>query len=161
VAGAKLVFRSTYLLPIVGLYELANTCIDYIFTVMSSQAFASRDAMAAYQGRVSFIASIGGLLTQLFAVSWIHRRLGLKAGLLVLPLTLLVGSLVFLFRMAKWVSGILLILYGVYLADRGFDLRFLSGVAVAARYFQQFGNPRPHGGVSVSAPLLGRWGSWV
>jgi AAA family ATP:ADP antiporter len=202
IAGAKLVLRSPYLLAIVGivgLYELASTCIDYIFTVMSSQAFSSRDAMAAYQGRVQFIASFGGLFTQLFVVSWVHRRLGLKAGLLALPVTLLAGCLafalapglllisvvlgaeatlqytinqnskevlytptdretrykakafidMFVFRVAKGVSGILLILYGFYLADRGFDLRFLAGcavvlilgwlasVVVAARHFQR------------------------
>jgi AAA family ATP:ADP antiporter len=113
-AGARMVAGSSYLIAIagmVGLYELVSTNLDYVFTTMADANFPSRDAMAAYQGRVFFWANLGALVMQIGLVSWIHQRLGVKAGLLVLPLILLVGSALFA------AEPMLLVISGVIGAD--------------------------------------------
>lgn len=98
VDGARIVAGSRYLVSIaaiVGLYELVSVTVDYVFTTLSDATFADREAMAAYQGRVFFFANLAALLIQVFLVSWVHRKFGVKAGLVVLPAALLVGNAVF------------------------------------------------------------------
>jgi AAA family ATP:ADP antiporter len=114
-AGARLVAGSPYLLSIAGVvlvYELISTNVDYIFNALSDQAYPDRDAMAAFQGKVFFWANLGALVTQVFAVSWVHQRLGVRAGLLVLPLVLLVGSVAFMGEPMLIVASLLIGLEG-------------------------------------------------
>jgi len=70
--------------------------MDYQFNASTSQAFASRDAMAAFQGKVFFVAQIVAFLVQIFVTSTVHKKFGVIIGLCFLPLALLTGSIAFL-----------------------------------------------------------------
>lgn len=97
--GIYVVLRSKYLLcivSIVGFYEIVSTIIDYQFADALSKIFVSRDEMAAFHGKVFFIAQIGSLLVQLLITPYILNRHGLFPALLFLPLSLLLGSVTFL-----------------------------------------------------------------
>jgi AAA family ATP:ADP antiporter len=93
--GAREVFRSPYLLAVLGIvvmYEVISTALEYQFSADASAVFARRDAMAAFQGKVFFAAQIGALVIQIVLTTFVHRRFGPTAGLVVLPAILLVGS---------------------------------------------------------------------
>jgi len=97
--GVSAVFQSKYLLSIVaivGLYEIVSTIIDFLFTSTVSAAFPARDAMAAFQGKVFFVAQIASLLVLIGLTPYIHKHHGIMAGLLFLPVALLIGSVTFL-----------------------------------------------------------------
>jgi len=97
--GIQVVFKSKYLLgvaAIVGIYEIVSTVTDYQFNASSAAAFSDATTMAAFQGKVFFVAQIVAFLIQFFLTSVVHRKFGIVLGLLFLPLALLTGSAMFL-----------------------------------------------------------------
>ena len=98
--GGRTLLGSRYLIgiaAIVGIYEVVSTHIDYQFNTAVSAAIADRDAMSAYLGNVFGWANFAALVIQLLLTSYVHRRFGVLYGLLFLPVTLLFGSVIFLF----------------------------------------------------------------
>lgn len=96
--GIILVFRTRYLFAIVlivGIYEVVSTNLDYQFNFASSQAFSDPTQMASYQAKVAFYANLASLFVQLILTTWILRSKGVMTALLVLPVTLLLGSAAF------------------------------------------------------------------
>lgn len=97
--GARLVFRSSYLTAIVlivGLYEMCSTIMDFQFTA-SIEHYVTDPAMQGVVFSTVFtITNITSLVVQLFLTSFIMTRFGIATALLVLPITMLLGSAGFL-----------------------------------------------------------------
>lgn len=117
IEGAKLVFRSKYLISIVGivgLYEIVSTLLDFQFT--STIAHYLEGAEIGRQFSTMFaITNWVSLLVQLFLTSFIMTRFGLKTALMILPLMAMIGSLAFMAFPVLWVGSFL------NTADNGFS----------------------------------------
>jgi len=99
ISGAKLTFKNSYLLYIVGivmLYEISSNLIDYQFSYAASAAFPETTQLSAFLGKLSSGVNVASLFFQVFLTTWILRRFGPRVGLLVLPLVLGLGSLTYL-----------------------------------------------------------------
>ncbi len=117
-AGARLVFRSSYLLSIVaivGLYELVSTVVDFQFT--SAIVAFSESESARGQNFANFYAATTWLsmFVQLFMTSFVMRRFGLATALLVLPCAIAMASTGFLLAPTLLLGGLLTV------ADNGFS----------------------------------------
>jgi AAA family ATP:ADP antiporter len=96
--GAKLVFRSRYLLAIVaivGFYEMVSTIMDFQFSA-SVEHFVAGANIGEHFSRVFAITNVSAMLVQLVFTSFIMTRLGIGTALLVLPIAALGGSAGFL-----------------------------------------------------------------
>lgn len=106
-AGARLVFRSRYLLAIVamvGLYEMVSTILDFQFTATVEHFVEDTGEHFATMG---VITNVFALAVQLFATSFIMTRFGLGAALLVMPAAIVGSSAVFLAIPALWIGSAL------------------------------------------------------
>lgn len=107
--GARLVFRSRYLLAIVaivGFYEIVSTIMDFQFTA-SVEHFVAGGATGAYFSHVFAITNVLAMLIQLFFTSFIMTRFGVGTALLVLPAAALCGSVGFFLFPALLTGSIL------------------------------------------------------
>src|SRR5215831_17437325 len=107
--GARLVLRSPYLLSIAGIvaiYEVASTMVDFQFTATVSHSLDGA-AIGRQLSRVFAITNAVSVIVQLFLTSYLLTRFGVPVALLVLPATMLMGSVVFLASPSLW-SGSLL-----------------------------------------------------
>lgn len=117
-AGARLVFRSSYLLSIVaivGLYELVSTVVDFQFT-NAILAFSASEADVG-QNFANFYAATTWLsmFVQLFLTSFVMRRFGLAVALLVLPCSIALASTGFVLLPGLLFGGLLTV------SDNGFS----------------------------------------
>ncbi len=88
IEGAKLVMQSTYLAAIVGImafYEMASQMMDYQISFMMENLSGVTATQAAFVD-VRLYTNVLSVIVQFFLVSFVMRRLGLVAALLVLPL---------------------------------------------------------------------------
>jgi len=98
VEGARLVFRSKYLLGIaavLGLYEMVSNIVDFQLAVVVEEqvtAASERDAIFGLIGQATSLVSIG---VQLFLTSFVMKRYSVKAALLFLPVAILGGTVGF------------------------------------------------------------------
>ncbi len=109
-AGARLVFRSRYLLSIVaivGLYELASTILDFQFTAAVVEFAGGEDERDQYFASVFAITNWLSMIIQLLLTSFVMRRFGLATALLVLPCAIAVSSMGF-FAVPALLTGSLL-----------------------------------------------------
>lgn len=105
--GARLVFRSPYLLSIVaivGLYEIVSTIMDFQFTSTIAH-YLEGPAIGKQFATVFAITNIGAMLVQLFLTSFIMSRFGVGVALMVLPVALLGGSAAFMALPILWVGS--------------------------------------------------------
>jgi ATP:ADP antiporter, AAA family len=96
--GARLVFRSPYLLSvaaIVALYEIVSTTMDFQFTATVAH-YLEGDAVGRQFTTVYAITNVLALIVQLFFTSFVMTRFGVGVALLVLPVAVLGGSAAFL-----------------------------------------------------------------
>ena len=115
--GARLVWRSPYLLSIVavvGLYEVASTIVDFMFTSTVSH-YLDGPAIGLHFSRVFAITNWVSMVVQLFLTSFIMSRLGVGAALLILPVAVASVSAGFLAFPILWVGSFL------NTADNGFS----------------------------------------
>lgn len=87
VEGARLVWRSSYLLAIVaivGCYEIASTLLDFMFT-STVVHYRSGPEVGAYFARVFSITNWASMLVQLFVTSPVMTRLGIGVALAIQP----------------------------------------------------------------------------
>lgn len=115
--GARLVFRSKYLLSIVaivGLYELASTITDFMFTTTVTHYLSGPDIGRQFS-RVFALTNWVSMLVQFFLTSLVMTRLGMATALMVLPVALLTGSAAFLAVPILWTGSLL------NTADNGFS----------------------------------------
>jgi AAA family ATP:ADP antiporter len=117
IEGAKLVFRSPYLLSIVGivgLYEIVSTIMDYQFSATIAH-YLDGPAIGRQFATQFAITNVVGLVVQLFLTSFVMTRFGIGAALLVLPIVALGGSAAFMAVPVLWVGSLL------NTADNGFS----------------------------------------
>ena len=117
IEGARLVFKSRYLLSvvgIVGLYEIVSTVLDYQFTETIAH-YLDGDARGAQYATVYAITNWTAMFVQLFLTSFIMRKLGMMRALLVLPMIMLVASLGYMAVPILWMGSLL------NTADNGFS----------------------------------------
>lgn len=107
--GAKLVFRSRYLLAIVtivGLYEIVSTILDYQFTATVNHYVAKAD-LDNHFSTVFLITNLFALGVQLLITPTIMQRFGVRVALLVMPAAILMNSVAFLALPILWVGSLL------------------------------------------------------
>lgn len=98
VEGARLVWRSPYLLAIVaivGCYEIASTLLDFMFTATVVH-YLSGPAVGAQFAWVFSVTNWTSMLVQLFLTSTIMTRFGVGTALGVQPVALTTAALGFL-----------------------------------------------------------------
>ncbi len=104
--GARMVFRSRYLLAIVGLvglYEFVSQILDYQFTATVTHYVAG--STGAHFSTVYAITNLVALVVQLFVTANVMSRFGVKAALLVMPLMILGASWLFLLLPILWIGS--------------------------------------------------------
>ncbi len=118
IAGARLVFRSSYLLSIaavVGLYEIASTILDYQFTTSIVHFVEDEAAQRQHFASVFAFTNWVSMFVQLFLTSFVMRRFGLGVALLILPFSILAVSSGFFILPSLWIASAL------NTADNGFS----------------------------------------
>jgi AAA family ATP:ADP antiporter len=107
--GAKLVFRSRYLLAIVaivGLYEITSQVLDFQFTATVAH-YLDGPAIGQHYATIFAISNCVAMLVQLFLTSYIMTRFGLRTALLILPAAIALGSAGFLAVPILWAGSLL------------------------------------------------------
>ena len=107
--GARLVFRSKYLLAIVGIvaiYEIVSTILDFQFSSTIAH-YLDGPAIGQQFATVFAISNVTALVVQLFLTTFIMRRFGLTVALLVTPAVMIFGSVGFLAVPILWVGSLL------------------------------------------------------
>ena len=115
---ARLLLQSRYLLllvALVGLNKIAATLIYYQFNPFIEQAFPDVDAKTTFTGIFLGGINVLAFIVQFFFTSWTLRRWGLLWALLILPLSLLVGSTGLLLFPVFWIAA------SMELTDRSLD----------------------------------------
>ncbi len=118
IEGAKLVFKSKYLLAIVGIvgfYEILSTVMDFQFSATIEHYLHTEEAIGKQFATVFSITNIVALVVQLFLTSFIMTKFGLTVALLILPCAIMFGSFTFLAFPILWVGSFL------NTADNGFS----------------------------------------
>ena len=108
IEGAKLVFRSRYLLAIVaivGFYEIVSTIMDFQFTASVEHFVAG--STGAHFSLMYAITNASAVIIQLVCTSFIMTRFGVGIALLVLPIAALGGSSGFFIFPALWTGSFL------------------------------------------------------
>ncbi len=109
VEGARLVFRSRYLLSIVaivGLYEIVSTVMDFQFSSTVGH-YLDGPAIGRHISTVFLITNLTAMLVQLFLTSFVMTRAGVGVALLVLPVAALGGSGLFMVFPLLWFGSFL------------------------------------------------------
>ncbi len=109
--GARLVWNSRYLLAIVGImacYEAVSQIMDYQFK-RQAELLSGVVTTQAFIANVYFYANAISVLVQLFLVSFLLQKFGVKTALMVLPLAMLGSSAAFLAVPTLFVSSLLVI----------------------------------------------------
>ncbi|MFH1372213.1 MAG: Npt1/Npt2 family nucleotide transporter [bacterium] len=108
--GAKLVFRSRYLLAIVavvGLYEIASQVLEFQFTQTLTHYLKENDDFTRHLSTWYAVQNIVSMFVQLFLTSFVMTRFGVKTALLILPVIILGASAGFLVFPILWVGSFL------------------------------------------------------
>jgi AAA family ATP:ADP antiporter len=107
--AGKLVFASKFLLSIVaivGLYEIVSTTIDFQFSSTISH-FLDGPAIGVQFATIFLITNCVAMFVQLFLTSFIMTRFGVKTALIILPIAMIFGSLMFLALPILWIGSFL------------------------------------------------------
>ena len=107
--GARLVFRSKYLLSIVaivGIYEMVSTIMDFQFSATVAH-YLEGDAIGKQFVRVFAFTNRFAFLVQIALTSFVMTRFGVGSALLFLPVAALCGSAAFLCFPVLWVGNAL------------------------------------------------------
>lgn len=115
--GARLVFRSRYLLSIVGivgLYEMVSQIMDFQFTETIAH-YLDGEAIGQQLALGYLIGNLTALAVQLFVTSFVMTRFGVSVALLFLPVAALTWSTVYLLVPVLWVGTLL------FTMDNGFN----------------------------------------
>jgi AAA family ATP:ADP antiporter len=108
--GARLVFRSRYLLAvlgIVGLYEVVSTVMDFQFSWAVTHFLDGEASIRRHLAHIFLVTNVVSMLVQLFVTSPVMKRLGVTAALLVPPLSAGLGSMAFALVPGLWVGSLL------------------------------------------------------
>lgn len=98
VEGARMVFKSPYLLSIAGLvgcYEIVSNIIDFQLSASVERYISASLERDQFFGLLGQIQSSASILIQMFLTSFIMRRFGVGAALTLLPASIMLGSIGF------------------------------------------------------------------
>ncbi len=98
VEGARMVFKSPYLLSIAGLvgcYEIVSNIIDFQLSASVERYISASLERDQFFGLLGQIQSSASILVQMFLTSFIMRRFGVGAALTLLPASIMLGSIGF------------------------------------------------------------------
>jgi len=93
--GARMVLKSKYLMAIVGilaLYEFCSQILDFQFSTVLVANLSHLRNVQAYLGKLYLVTNILSLVVQVVLTSYLLRRFGPRAGLIVLPLVMALSS---------------------------------------------------------------------
>ncbi|MEH6407088.1 MAG: Npt1/Npt2 family nucleotide transporter, partial [Leeuwenhoekiella sp.] len=93
----------TYLALIVGLSVIIAKLVDFQFSDFASRAIPDSDDLASFFGFWFSTSNLASLVIQLFLTNRVVERLGVNSSLLILPLGIALGSLLFLTVPELWV----------------------------------------------------------
>ncbi len=115
--GARIVLKSRYLLPIVGIvmiYEIVSTILDFQFT--SSVTFFLNGAdIGRHFSSVYALTNVLAVGVQLFLTGFVLTQYGVTAGITLLPILVGLGSVGFVALPMLWTGSLLSIV------DNGFN----------------------------------------
>ncbi len=98
VEGAKLVFSSKYLLAIaamLGIYEMVSNIVDFQLSAAIALGVESGLETDSYFGLVGMITNIAAVFVQMFLTGLIMINFGVGIALLLLPVSIALGSVGF------------------------------------------------------------------
>ncbi|MGF1669532.1 MAG: NTP/NDP exchange transporter [Balneolaceae bacterium] len=98
VEGAKLVFQSKYLIAIaamLGIYEMVSNIIDFQLSAAIALGVEGGLERDAYFGLVGMITNIAAVFVQMFLTGLVMINFGVGIALLLLPVSIALGSLGF------------------------------------------------------------------
>jgi AAA family ATP:ADP antiporter len=107
--GARLVFRSPYLLAIVaivGLYEIVSTVLDFQFTATVAH-YLDGPAIGEHFSTLFAITNVSALVVQLLVTNAIMNNFSLRVALLVTPVVIFGASGAFLALPLLWPGSLL------------------------------------------------------
>lgn len=105
---AKLLFQSRYLLllvAVVGLNKIVATLVYYQLNPFIEHAFPDADQRTTFIGMFFSWLNTVAFFVQFFCTSWILRRWGLLAALLILPVSVLGGVTGLVFFPVLWLAA--------------------------------------------------------
>lgn len=97
----------TYLALITGIGVFVAKLVDFQFSDFANKAFSNPDQLASFFGFWFSSFNVVALSLQLFVTNRILGRLGVASTLLILPLAIAIGSLLFLTFPELWVLVII------------------------------------------------------
>ena len=83
---------------LIGVTALATTIVDYLFKIVAGREYPVEADLAAFFGTFYALTGVIGLVIQWFATGRVIQRFGILGGLLMLPLSLSIGSVTALLR---------------------------------------------------------------
>lgn len=107
--GARLVFKSPYLLSIVaivGIYEMVSTIMDFQFSATISH-YLEGDEIGKQFATVFAFTNRFAFAVQILLTSFVMTRFGVGVALMFLPMAALLGSAGFLVMPTLWMGSIL------------------------------------------------------
>jgi AAA family ATP:ADP antiporter len=110
--GARMVFKSKYLLSIVGilaLYEFCSQILDFQFSSVLAARMSGGREIQAYLAGVYLITNILSLVIQFILTTFLLKRFGPGAGLIVLPIAMALSSGVFFWNASLLMGSLLII----------------------------------------------------
>mgnify|MGYP000371420218 FL=1 len=81
---------------LIGLAAFVSKIIDYQFKMMAADAFPNQNDLVSFFGTYYMSTGAATLIMQFFVTGFILTRFGILAGLLILPISLAIGSAGFL-----------------------------------------------------------------
>ena len=81
----------------IALSAIISRIIDYQFKIVAASTFPDQESLVNFFGTYYGLTGFATLLMQLSVTGIILKKLGILSGLLILPISLAIGSLGFLY----------------------------------------------------------------
>ena len=123
--NAKNIKNDSYIVSIglmIAFSAIISRIIDYQFKIIAVSAFPDQDSLVNFFGTYYGLTGFATLLMQLSITGFILKRFGILSGLLILPISLAIGSLGFL------LSGTLLTVFIAKFSDQVFKFSINNSI---------------------------------
>ena len=117
--------KDPYLVSIgimIALSAIISRIIDYQFKIVAASTFPDQEALVSFFGTYYGLSGFATLLMQLSVTGFILKKLGILLGLLILPISLAIGSLGFLY------SGTLIMIFIAKFSDQVFKFSINNSI---------------------------------
>ena len=123
--NTKNIMNDSYIVSIglmIAFSAIISRIIDYQFKIIAVSAFPDQDSLVNFFGTYYGLTGFATLLMQLSITGFILKRFGILSGLLILPISLAIGSLGFL------LSGTLLTVFIAKFSDQVFKFSINNSI---------------------------------